>query len=276
MIKLTVLSGPDTGQKFTFEGAEVVIGKSHICEVILHDAYVGRRHCRISRQGDRFFLEDLESKNGTFLNDREHRLSTPQQLEAVSQLFIGSTCIQVEVSTEDEAKTLLNQPEERETQRQQRPPASPQRPETVEARPRERLTAIRQPEAPIVITVVDGPDRGMVYSPPQEVFTIGRSETCDIALHDIRTSRTHVSIKREGGRYRLYDENTTNGTFLRAPDARIFHADLADNDVIYLGQTQLRVELRSSASTTPTPSDQSLSFFLNLISLQMIKQASPW
>ena len=161
----------------------------------------------------------------------------------------------MEVSTEDEAKTLLNQPEERETQRQQRPPASPQRPETVEARPRERLTAIRQPEAPIVITVVDGPDRGMVYSPPQEVFTIGRSETCDIALHDIRTSRTHVSIKREGGRYRLYDENTTNGTFLRAPDARIFHADLADNDVIYLGQTQLRVELRSSASTTPTPSD---------------------
>src|SRR5262249_51184114 len=43
------------------------------------------------------------------------------------------------------------------------------------------------------------------------------------------------------------DENSSNGTFLRTPQARIFHADLADGDTIYLGETQLRVAIRLSA-----------------------------
>jgi pSer/pThr/pTyr-binding forkhead associated (FHA) protein/thioredoxin reductase/NAD-dependent dihydropyrimidine dehydrogenase PreA subunit len=251
VIKFTVVSGPDAGSVFTLEGDTVVIGRSHTCEVVLpNDLYVGRYHCRIIRQGSRFVLEDLQSKSGTFLNDRDNPLSAPQPLDAVFELFVGETSLHGEIIDVTADVTLVAEPEEKAPVRLslQVPEPPPQE---------ERLNAVRQPTAPIVITVVSGPDRGMVYSPSREAFTIGRADSCDIMLHDVRVSRVHAWIKREGHNYRVYDENTTNGTFLRTPDARVFHADLADGDMLYIGQSQLRVELHS-APTVSSDSDKTL------------------
>lgn len=56
--------------RFAIEGDRAVIGRSSDCDVPLDVAAVSRRHAAILREQDRFFIEDLQSRNGTFLNDQ--------------------------------------------------------------------------------------------------------------------------------------------------------------------------------------------------------------
>jgi serine/threonine-protein kinase len=51
------------------EGATV--GRDRSCGVILAHPAVSRRHAKITRDGETFFVEDLQSANGTYVNDRK-------------------------------------------------------------------------------------------------------------------------------------------------------------------------------------------------------------
>jgi phosphoserine phosphatase RsbU/P len=63
--------------RFAIDGERAVIGRSNDCEVPLDVAAVSRRHAAVSRADGRFFVEDLESRNGTFLNDQRIVDRTP-------------------------------------------------------------------------------------------------------------------------------------------------------------------------------------------------------
>lgn len=65
---LTVLSGPDTGRVFSLEGSPL-IGRGQRCHVRVDDNSVSRAHAKIvAATGPRWTLEDLGSRNGTFVN----------------------------------------------------------------------------------------------------------------------------------------------------------------------------------------------------------------
>lgn len=46
----------------------LVVGRDPACDIVLDYPNVSRRHCRITQNGQGFLLEDLNSRNGTFLN----------------------------------------------------------------------------------------------------------------------------------------------------------------------------------------------------------------
>lgn len=236
MLKLTIISGPDAGATFRLDGETIVIGRSHTCDAVLSDTLVSKRHCTIIRQDGRYILTD-HSTNGTFLQDLATRVQK-HELRDGDELLLGKTRLRVELIPEGGAASTPSG----ETQTRVVVPDGDGED------PTRTLGAARQPDVPIVITVIGGPDRGMAYSPAQDVISLGRANTCDIVLHDPTVSRLHATIKREAGKYRLYDENSKTGTYLRTPTARVFHEDLADGDVIYLGQTQLRVDIPLSAA----------------------------
>jgi hypothetical protein len=48
----------------------------------------------------------------------------------------------------------------------------------------------------------------------KDVVTLGRDASNDMAIHDDGVSRQHAQIRHEGGQDMLYDNNSTNGTFL--------------------------------------------------------------
>jgi pSer/pThr/pTyr-binding forkhead associated (FHA) protein len=50
------------------EGPSFVLGRAPECDLMLDGPGASRRHARIVREGERFFLEDLGSANGTLLN----------------------------------------------------------------------------------------------------------------------------------------------------------------------------------------------------------------
>ncbi len=78
MAILIATSGPAEGQQYELIHAETTLGRQPTCHVVIDVGAVSREHARVCREGDRFFLLDLGSRNGTFLNEK--RLAGRHQL----------------------------------------------------------------------------------------------------------------------------------------------------------------------------------------------------
>ncbi|MGE4094111.1 MAG: FHA domain-containing protein, partial [Candidatus Binatia bacterium] len=96
MIKLTVISGPDADNEFSFAGDVVVIGRSSQCDLMLHDAALGRRHCEIRCEDNVFLIVDLASVNGTYLNDQPERIKS-ERLRTGDEILLGRSRLRIEL-----------------------------------------------------------------------------------------------------------------------------------------------------------------------------------
>lgn len=98
---LTVERGGSAGTRFNISRDEAVIGRWDADNGIFPDidldsvdqeAKVSRRHARIIRRENKYFVEDLGSTNGTYVN-RGRRLlpGTPQPLVDGDEIIVGKT-----------------------------------------------------------------------------------------------------------------------------------------------------------------------------------------
>ncbi|NVM25178.1 MAG: FHA domain-containing protein [Desulfobacterales bacterium] len=71
MTRLYIMNGPDKGRSFDLEGGTIYIGRSPGNDIQLKDKSVSRKHLKIIGRGDKYFVEDLQSKNGTFINGNQ-------------------------------------------------------------------------------------------------------------------------------------------------------------------------------------------------------------
>jgi two-component system, NtrC family, response regulator HydG len=67
--RLTAIAGRLKGSVFTIENLPVVIGRETAATLCIADASVSRRHSQIDKEENKFVILDLESLNGTFIND---------------------------------------------------------------------------------------------------------------------------------------------------------------------------------------------------------------
>jgi pSer/pThr/pTyr-binding forkhead associated (FHA) protein len=92
-LNLEVIEGPDAGKQI-FVDRPIVIGRDPQCDVVLQDGEVSGQHARITPSPDgTATVEDLESTNGTFVNQNE--LMGPAHLEAGDELLLGVSVIQM-------------------------------------------------------------------------------------------------------------------------------------------------------------------------------------
>jgi len=49
---------------------EYVLGRHPDCDIVVDAGAVSRQHARLSREGTKFFVEDMQSRNGTYVNGR--------------------------------------------------------------------------------------------------------------------------------------------------------------------------------------------------------------
>jgi phosphoserine phosphatase RsbU/P len=70
MATLKVHKGPNPGQEYKLDRDNHVMGRHPDCEIVLDVGAVSRQHARILRQNGSFYVEDLKSRNGTFVNDQ--------------------------------------------------------------------------------------------------------------------------------------------------------------------------------------------------------------
>jgi len=67
--RLAAISGKHKGAIFALNEEPLVVGRDTSAQLSIADASVSRRHSRIEKQDDGFVITDLESLNGTFVND---------------------------------------------------------------------------------------------------------------------------------------------------------------------------------------------------------------
>jgi Nif-specific regulatory protein len=67
--RLAAIAGPLKGRTFALDEDETSIGRESASQICLSDPSVSRRHCVVKLEGELFKINDLESLNGTFVND---------------------------------------------------------------------------------------------------------------------------------------------------------------------------------------------------------------
>jgi hypothetical protein len=85
--------GPGTGQLLPVAEGGLILGRSSSCDLRLPHASISRRHARLTRRGERLFLEDLGSQNGTFLDD--DRLAGPREVQVGQRIHIGPAVLRL-------------------------------------------------------------------------------------------------------------------------------------------------------------------------------------
>ena len=84
---LTILAGPSHGRIAVVEQAELKLGRGDDADVRIDDSGLSRLHARIVRRGDSYYVEDLDSRNGTFVDGR--RIKGARQLKSGDRIQIG-------------------------------------------------------------------------------------------------------------------------------------------------------------------------------------------
>src|ERR1039458_10426143 len=89
--ELEALAGPLKGSSFPLSHPEVSIGREPSNLVPILDASVSRRHCLIRRDADEFKIQDLNSRNSTFVNGvpvTEKILASGDEIKIGNSLFL--------------------------------------------------------------------------------------------------------------------------------------------------------------------------------------------
>ena len=95
---LLIHEGEKAGQRWTIREEGLVVGRGSECDLVLPERQVSREHIRIFRERDVYYMTDLDSKNGTWLNGKQVKDETVplkdgdeiQIALAVKITFVGS------------------------------------------------------------------------------------------------------------------------------------------------------------------------------------------
>src|SRR5262249_14269325 len=71
MASLQVLKGLPHEPHIPLDRDRLLLGRGSECDVVLPDGPVSRRHAQIVRVQDKFYIEDLKSRNNTYVNDQK-------------------------------------------------------------------------------------------------------------------------------------------------------------------------------------------------------------
>ena len=278
---LVRLVGRNEGKEYVIEKPVTVIGRSEVVDLpVFGDPDVAERHATITRQGQRYSIEDMGSYSGTRVNDKP---VTKEMLRDRDLVMVGKTrfmfrdkatarsgytapstydtgpkipssqhicpfCGSVKDTNGNCQCTVGGQPQSQSTaqptaQMTAQMPAQPPDQQTAQFAPASQPPHPEPVEGPNpCLVAMAGPYSGQTFPLKPGETQIGRESTKDIGLSmDNTVSRNHARIAQEAGGYVIYDEGSSNGTFVNG--ARVTRHELANADVVQVGSSKFRLEL---------------------------------
>ena len=80
--------------EFTLTSEFTVVGRSSTADLALQDPFLSRQHCRLHQVGETLTVEDLGSRNGTYVNSR--RIEGPTFLHPGDEIRVSASLIHLE------------------------------------------------------------------------------------------------------------------------------------------------------------------------------------
>lgn len=94
-VKLKVLSGSHSGREIAINTEKFLVGRSEQCQLRPKSESVSRKHCIIVRREGKVLIQDLKSRNGTFVNEKRLPPDRAKVLKPDDALRIGKLEFQV-------------------------------------------------------------------------------------------------------------------------------------------------------------------------------------
>jgi pSer/pThr/pTyr-binding forkhead associated (FHA) protein len=90
---IAVLGEDGKRQKSVKLNGTVQVGRAEACQIRLDDTYASQFHARVFNKGGEWYVEDLGSTNGTYLNQR--KLTGPTPVGAGDRIKIGKSILEL-------------------------------------------------------------------------------------------------------------------------------------------------------------------------------------
>jgi pSer/pThr/pTyr-binding forkhead associated (FHA) protein len=252
----------DTGAIYELSGGALRIGRDPSCDIVIDDRDVSRQHAKVESDGARITLADLQSTNGTMLNN--WRINRPEILRAGDVFVIADVSFEIQdqhqTRGEDtsfrEGNDATNfrsaKPENRSFRDQN---SSYSKPIAATADEPSDATAFKNPmktvsadlsaipglnSAEAVLVRQMGRGRITLLVMEQNAsnkWSIGRLRDCDVMIDDQAVSREHCLIMKRGDRWQIDDQTSRNGTYVN--DLEIKMTYLSSGDRITLGNYEV-------------------------------------
>ncbi len=94
-VKLKVLTGSHEGKEIGITADKFLIGRSESCQLRPKSESVSRKHCILVQKDGRLLIQDLKSRNGTFLNEKRLPSDRASIASSGDQLRIGKLLFEV-------------------------------------------------------------------------------------------------------------------------------------------------------------------------------------
>jgi pSer/pThr/pTyr-binding forkhead associated (FHA) protein len=202
------------------EGATVTLGRGRESEIHIPEQHVSRQHAVITHEFGVFMIKDLNSANGTYVNDEKITDPFPLAHGDVIRLYVPVLNFSAVVTADDEATALKTGSMIMATNKHSRPK--------------------------LILTA--GAQEGLEIPLITDSVTIGRSvssATWDIKLEDRSVSRPHARIEKQGEAWYVTDLGSANGTLVNSKPLTT-PIQLQDGYVVVLGETTILFRFAST------------------------------
>jgi len=108
MTKLYVVGGKEEHQSFDLQGETISIGRAPENDIQIEDKYISRKHLEIQKKGNKYFIRDLNTKNGTFVNGKQISPEDQFELGAGHTIVIGMSVICLDEGSSEDVLAFLD------------------------------------------------------------------------------------------------------------------------------------------------------------------------
>jgi ABC-type multidrug transport system ATPase subunit/pSer/pThr/pTyr-binding forkhead associated (FHA) protein len=196
--------------KFAFvqgQPSEVVIGRSPSSQICLNNNVVSSQHAQLIFDANgNLHIIDLNSSNGTYINNRRIEPGVPYQVRSTDKLhFSGSAGVE-----------LVFNPDSYEMAKVQRSTSA-------------KNTGDKNFSTTNILEKFNG----------KRLLTVGRNPDCDVYLGHDSISRNHATIEKKGpNEFIITDLGSLNGTYVNGRRVN-GNMRVSQNDTIIIGRFQL-------------------------------------
>ena len=97
---LLIHEGEKAGQRWTLQSDLTVVGRGNECDLLLPERQISRQHIRIRRSGGQYIIEDIDSKNGTWVNGRKLLgTETETEIREGDRIQVGKMIFRLAINT---------------------------------------------------------------------------------------------------------------------------------------------------------------------------------
>lgn len=94
-VKLKILSGSHSGREVTVNREKYLIGRGQSCQMRLKSESISRKHCILVVRKGKVLVQDLNSRNGTFINGNRVASDKASILNNGDQLTVGKMAFEI-------------------------------------------------------------------------------------------------------------------------------------------------------------------------------------